>query len=501
MKLKKIIWHDNIQFRLSAILIFVTTLILVGFAVYNHNTAKAKMESELSYMSQMASTRLAKNLVSPLWEMEDDLVAEILATEMKEKQILALLVKDKEGQAITFGKVRNEKWEPVDTDQDITQTFIVSRAKIIKEEDSLGTVEIHLTDRFMREELTRSIINTAITVAILNFAILISLIISIKRIFIRPIHRIADTLNQGSKQVATSANQVSGSSQSLADGASQQAASLEETSASLEEMSAMTKQNADNVVQADTFMKEANHVVGQTNESMADLTRSMDEISTASQETSKIIKTIDEIAFQTNLLALNAAVEAARAGEAGAGFAVVADEVRNLALRAAEAAKSTATLIEGTVQKISDGSQLVNKSNDAFSRVADSTSKVGKLLGEIAVVSKEQAQGIDQVSRTVADMDRVVQQSAANTEESAAASQELDSQAVQMKQSVDGLVGLVGGSRKNAAQKRSAAGRTANSAHPQSDPPATRKAVVPQAKKEVTPEEIIPLKDDDFQDF
>ena len=136
----------------------------------------------------------------------------------------------------------------------------------------------------------------------------------------------------------------------MAEGASEQAASLEETSSSLEEMSSVTNQNAAHAQEADVLMKESNRVVNQANDSMVELTVSMDEILKAGEETQKIIKTIDEIAFQTNLLALNAAVEAARAGEAGAGFAVVADEVRSLAIRAADAAKNTANLIEGTAE-------------------------------------------------------------------------------------------------------------------------------------------------------
>ena len=140
-------------------------------------------------------------------------------------------------------------------------------------------------------------------------------------------------------------------------------------------------------------------------------------ISKASEETSKIIKTIDEIAFQTNLLALNAAVEAARAGEAGAGFAVVADEVRNLAMRAAEAAKNTADLIEGTVKKVQDGSLLVATTNDAFSQVKESTTQVGNLVSEITEASKEQSSGIEQVNIAISEMDKVVQQNAANAEE------------------------------------------------------------------------------------
>jgi methyl-accepting chemotaxis protein len=233
----------------------------------------------------------------------------------------------------------------------------------------------------------------------------------------------------------------------LAEGSSEQAASIEETSSSLEEMSAMTQQNADNANQANSLMSEANQVVDQANASMGGLTTSMEEISKASEETSKIIKTIDEIAFQTNLLALNAAVEATRAGEAGAGFAVVADEVHNLAVRAADAAKDTADLLEGTVRKVSDGSVLVTQTNEAFARVADSAGKVGELINEIATASSEQAQGIDQAITAVMGQD--TQQNAASAEESASASEEMDAQAEQMQSIVAELVTIVDGSRRD----------------------------------------------------
>jgi len=186
-------------------------------------------------------------------------------------------------------------------------------------------------------------------------------------------------------------------------------------------------------------------VIDTANESMGQLTLSMGEISKASEETSKIIKTIDEIAFQTNLLALNAAVEAARAGEAGAGFAVVADEVRNLAMRASEAAKNTAGLIEGTVQKVQTGEKLVTSTNHSFREVADSTAKVAMLMSEIATASREQASGVGQVNLAVTELDSVTQQNAATAEEAASASEELDAQAEQMKETVRTLTALVRG--------------------------------------------------------
>ena len=325
----------------------------------------------------------------------------------------------------------------------------------------------------------------------------------------KAISRVVDGLSEGAGQVASASSQVSTASQSLAEGASEQAASIEETSSSLEEMSSMTRQNADNATQADTLMKEANQVVNSANTSMGDLTQSMEEISKASEETSKIIKTIDEIAFQTNLLALNAAVEAARAGEAGAGFAVVADEVRNLAMRAADAAKNTANLIEGTVKKVNAGGELVAKTNEAFAEVARSTAKVGELVGEIAAASSEQAQGITQVNTAVNEVDKVTQQNAASAEESASAAEEMNAQAVQMRSYVSELIAMVGGAG-NAEQTRAKAGAATHKIkkiqqalhlpRKQADKRMPSPAAQDLAKAR-DPEKLIPLDNEDFQDF
>jgi methyl-accepting chemotaxis protein len=281
-----------------------------------------------------------------------------------------------------------------------------------------------LTDQTIFITIVLVLLSIAAGAAICFFAIL-----SITR----PLKEAIVGLSEGADQVASASGQVSTASQQLAEGASEQAAAIEQTSSSLEEMSSMTKQNANNANLANSLMSETKQTLARASETMDQLTSSMGEISRASEETSKIIKTIDEIAFQTNLLALNAAVEAARAGESGAGFAVVAEEVRNLAKRAADAAKNTASLIEGTVKKVKDGSELVGKTDKESREIAASVGKSGELIGEISAASEEQAQGIEQVSKAVSEMDKVVQQNAANAEESAAASEELSAQAVGSK--------------------------------------------------------------------
>jgi methyl-accepting chemotaxis protein len=273
----------------------------------------------------------------------------------------------------------------------------------------------------------------------------IGLIMLFSRSITKPIEQVAQGLDMASSQVSAAATQVAASSQQLAEGASEQAASLEETTSALEELSSMTQQNSDNAQQANLLSQETGKIVDRAGAIMHDFNQSMSEITQATQQTAGIIKTIDEIAFQTNLLALNAAVEAARAGEAGAGFAVVAEEVRNLAMRSATAAKETAGLIESTVSKVASGSDLVEKSDQAFKEVAESTHKVTELLSEIAAASSEQSQGIGQINLAISTMDKVTQGSAATAEETASASEEMNGQAEGLHDFVVNLVKVVKG--------------------------------------------------------
>lgn len=261
----------------------------------------------------------------------------------------------------------------------------------------------------------------------------------------KPVRGVIQSLNEIAGRMTAVSDQVAGSSHQVSEGASDQAVSMQAVASSLEEIASMIKQNADNAAQANRLMQEAGDVIGEASKTMTKLTISMEKISRAGQKTYKVIKTIDEIAFQTNLLSLNAAVEAARAGEAGAGFAVVAGEVRNLAVRSADAAKDTAALIEGTVKRLKNGSSLVRNTDDIFAHIADITQKIKGLTAEIAAASREQAQGTDQVSKAVAEMDGVSQQNAVNAQESASVSEDLSAYAEEMKNLTDTLVAIIGG--------------------------------------------------------
>ena len=259
----------------------------------------------------------------------------------------------------------------------------------------------------------------------------------------RSLTTIADNLNGNALQVTSAAGQVATASQTLAEGATEQAASLEETSASLEEMSSMTKRNADSAQQAKELSHLTRNSADHGAQHMQEMHQAMDAIKASSNDIAKIIKTIDEIAFQTNILALNAAVEAARAGEAGMGFAVVADEVRNLAQRSAQSAKETAQKIEDAIKKSEHGVAISGKVATSLGEIVEKARQMDALIGEIAVASAEQNQGIGQLNTAVSQMDRVTQSNASSAEESAAAAEELNAQAASLQQAVVDLRRLV----------------------------------------------------------
>ena len=280
----------------------------------------------------------------------------------------------------------------------------------------------------------------------------------------------AAQLRSGADQVQTTSAQVSLSASTLSQGSTEQAASLEETSASMEEMSSMTRKNAENSAHTAELISEVAGHVTESHQALGSMVASMQAIQTSAEQMSKIIKTIDEIAFQTHILALKAAVEAERAGEVGMGFAVVADEVRNLAQRSAQAAKDTAGLIEQCTGNARAGTAKVKLVSTTIAGMTESVERAHALVKEVSEASRQQAQGFDQVAQAIGQMEKVTQQNAAVAEESAAAAAELTSEAESTMRLVSQLEAMVEGGTVAAASPVASApaARRERAAHPTS---------------------------------
>ena len=266
--------------------------------------------------------------------------------------------------------------------------------------------------------------------------------------------RIVGHVRQNAESVATASAQIAQGNNDLSGRTEEQASALEETAASMEELGATVKQNADNARQANQLAQGASQVAVKGGDVVSQVVDTMKGINDSSKRIVDIISVIDGIAFQTNILALNAAVEAARAGEQGRGFAVVASEVRSLAGRSSEAAKEIKSLISTSVERVEQGTTLVDQAGTTMTEIANSIGRMTNVMGEISSASVEQSAGVAQVGEAVTQMDQATQQNAALVEESAAAAESLKMQAQQLVQTVAvfKLVAAVESSRSVAAE-------------------------------------------------
>ena len=258
---------------------------------------------------------------------------------------------------------------------------------------------------------------------------------------------VAETLRVASEQVSYSSKEVSDSGQLMANGASEQAASLEQVTASLQEIYSSTQSSTTQARESDQGMTQARGAAQNGLEAMQKMTGAIDDIKSSSDETARILKTIDEIAFQTNLLALNAAVEAARAGDAGKGFAVVAEEVRNLAGRSAEAARSTAGLIQESQTNAANGVSVASEVGGFLKEIAGTVGGVSDLVSQMASTSVQQSSALKEITLAVDQLDGVTQTNAATSEEVASASVELNQQAFEVHRSVQHLNQIIDGDK------------------------------------------------------
>lgn len=414
-----------------------------------------------------------------------------------DRMLIAINNYDKVQSEILKLTIRNSNQQAVDLSS-TKGKLAISKARDmvfqIAEDNEKGMERAKITS----DENYASVRNMNIGVSITGIVIALLIAFFMVRQMMNMITNAITGVNEGAEQVASASTQISDSSQQLAEGAQEQAASVEEVTSSLAETKATVDQNAENAREADMLSKDANESAKMGYDHIKELTTSMEEINESSRKIANIIKTIDEIAFQTNLLALNAAVEAARAGEHGLGFAVVAEEVRNLAQRSAEAAKDTAQIIEQSIEQVRKGNEITTETNKAFEEILEKVKKTGDITGEIAMASKEQAAGVNQINEAMEQVDQITQTMASNSEESAAASEEMSAQATQMKASI-GQVAQIFGIRVDDSTLNNAVTKIVSS----SKKPSLKKSPVQvsSGNQNKKASEIMPLDEDDIKEF
>ena len=431
--------------RLTILLILMVSFILILFGVYDYLARRTELTFALNDSLDRISLRLSKSLEKPLWDMNSALVKEIIKYEMSDQSLATAIAFGADHKEVIVGLAKDPEGLLIDVrEPPATNLFEHISREIIKGKQSIGFVDLWMTRGYLQKDLRRQVAKTCGTIVAIALILSVALNGLIRREVVRPLGSVIRQLSDSSASVTQDSGHITGSSRQLAEAATRQAADLEETSTSLEEMTAMTRRSAENSEQANRMSAAATKLAADSVDSMKKLAEAMQQIRQSTTQMAHIMRTIDEIAFQTNLLALNAAVEAARAGEAGKGFGVVAEEVRNLARRSAEAARSTANLIETAQKNVEIGVVTSDEVARKLSGIHGNANKSANLIAEITEASKQQASGIDQIAHAVTEMSAVVQQNAADANTSALSAGHLEAEADSLNEMVDRLASITG---------------------------------------------------------
>ncbi|MBF0117781.1 MAG: HAMP domain-containing protein [Desulfobacterales bacterium] len=480
-KIEKINWKNSIRTKIAVVLIIVITLTMTLFGIYNYFTNKYQGESELSSGADNVSNRLAKNLITPIWNVDDSSMNEVLNSEMVYRPVYGIIVKDNEGKKIIKGKARDQKWEVVDISDNILGKFITKTKIISKEGDKLGSVTIYFTDKFMKQKLMNETIETFITIILLNGLLTIALILSLNKILFKPINglveglrdiakgegdltrrleietndelgemgklfdifmeklqilirdiiknsesvdesskslsQLSDQMANASEQVSTSANSVASAAEEMSKNMDAVAAAMEETSTSVETIVSSAGQMSATIGEIAKNSERARAIVGAAVSQAGTASNKVEELGLAAKEIGKVTEAINEISEQTNLLALNATIEAARAGEAGKGFAVVANEIKELAKQTASATQDIRKNIEGIQGSTAGTVTEIRQISKVVNDVNDFVSTIASAVEEQSVTTKEISNNVSQASAGVQEVNENVAQSSVVSKE------------------------------------------------------------------------------------
>ncbi|MDM8548657.1 methyl-accepting chemotaxis protein [Desulfobacterales bacterium HSG2] len=484
------LWRNSIQFRVSAVLIIQTTIIMAGFAVFNYFETVSKMNSELNNLAEVTAKRLSENLIISVWGLDKEVAERTIISEMTEKQIYAIFVRDGNGR-IFLGKKRDDNWEvmvsSVETEIDISEIKkhhlnIVKHEDIVKEGASLGVLEIYFTSEFMRRRLSRFVISTVFLTMLINIALFVTLFVTIKRSMINPIRELSEKIVQaangdmtvstasdkrsdeigmlaraflfmlntlrdqiqqimeGASTIASSITQISSIASQLAGSSSQTSASVTEISVTVEEVRQTAYISNEKAIYVSNISEHAAHTSEKgkkaTENTVSGMSRikmemeyvaeSVVKLSEQAQSIMDIISAVNDLAEQSNLLSVNASIEAAKAGEHGKGFAVVAQEVKSLADQSKAATKQVKTILND-IQK-------------AISAAVLATERGSKAVEAGVSLSGEAGDSIDMLAESVEQSVQAIIQIAASSQE----------QLVGMDQLVEAMQNIKGASVQNA---------------------------------------------------